>query len=249
MGRKKQINFEKNRRNPKVIEPGKDEFLSIRGKWNATFFENSSPIVLEIGCGRGEYTVGLAKRYPQVNFIGVDIKGSRLWKGASQALEENLNNVAFVRNKVENLQQQFAENEVSEIWITFPDPRPKERDEAKRLTSLRFLRLYSLMAHQHGLKAHLKTDDLGLYEYSLGLFRELNLQIEFFTDDLYRSTNAEELLNIQTTYEKRYLSINKPIKYIQFLIPAASVPHHPLFQQLDFPPIKRELKERKAFTG
>lgn len=237
MGRKKQINFEKNRLNPKVIEPGKDLFLNIRGNWNTHFFQNQLPLVLEIGCGRGEYTVGLAKRNPEANYIGVDIKGGRLWKGASQAFEEGLSNVAFVRNKVENLQQQFAEHEVSELWITFPDPRPKDRDEPKRLTSSRFLRIYSLIAHENGMIIHLKTDDAGLYQYTLELVKTLGFPVLFSTNDLYQNAPSEEATEIQTTYEKKYLAIGKPIKYIRFRLPSAGLAENPLFLHLDFPPI------------
>jgi tRNA (guanine-N7-)-methyltransferase len=239
MSRKKRIRFAKNSLNPLVIEPGKEEFLHIRGKWNSSFFRAVQPIVLEIGCGRGEYTVGLARHFPQRHFIGVDIKGSRLWKGAMQALEEGLTNVAFIRNKVENIQQQLAEGEIHEIWITFPDPRPKSRDALRRLTSARFLRLYSMIACKEGLLAHLKTDDAELYQYSKEVLDVLSLPIIASTENLYASDLLEDHRGIQTTYEKRFIAEGKPIHYLKFHIPAHDAPDNPLFKNIVDIPIQR----------
>ncbi len=230
MSRRKLVNFEKNRNNPLVVEPGKELFLGLRGKWNSDFFEKTQPIVLEIGCGRGEYTIGLAENCKDKNFVGVDIKGSRLWKGAEQALQAHMRNVAFVRNKVENIQQQFCEGEVSEIWITFPDPRPRSRDERKRLTSPRFLRIYSLISTPNGLWVHLKTDDDGIYQYTLEVVQMYQFKTIAATEDLYDSIWKDDHFGIQTTYERKFLAAGKKIKYIRFQLPPMQEPENRLFK-------------------
>lgn len=187
----------------------------IKGKWNATFFKNDNPIVLELGCGRGEYSVGLAKEYPGKNFIGIDVKGDRIWFGSTMAIENNLTNVGFLRAQIEHLEQYFEEGEVSEIWITFPDPRPKVRDEKRRLTSPRFLNLYQKIVSQKGI-IHLKTDNTPLYEYTLDVIKDFSTSLLANTDDLYNSMWDEEHLGIKTRFERSYFEKGFNIKYLKF---------------------------------
>lgn len=188
----------------------------LRGKWHNDFFGNDNPIVLELGCGKGEYTVGLARRYPDKNFIGVDIKGSRMWTGATQARSENLGNVAFLRTNIELIDRFFNEGEVSEIWITFPDPQMKK--ERKRLTSTRFLSLYRKIAVDRAL-IHLKSDSPFLYTYTHHLVKTNNLPVITDTDDLYNCGIADDILNIRTFYEQQWLARGLSIKYIKFELP------------------------------
>ncbi|MFD2998945.1 tRNA (guanosine(46)-N7)-methyltransferase TrmB [Pontibacter toksunensis] len=199
-----------------VIEPGDDRYGQLKGSWREHHFQNDNPLVLEVGCGRGEYTVGMARLFPGKNFVGTDIKGERLWKGSTLAEEEELENVAFLRTFIEQLDENFAENEVSEIWITFPDPRPRDRDIKRRLTSPRFLNLYRRILKPGGL-IHLKTDNLGLYEYTLEVLQETKKEIKHLihTPNLYQSDLQEHTMGIYTTYEKRYLAEGIPIKYLQ----------------------------------
>ncbi len=186
-----------------------------KGKWNADYFKNINPIVLELGCGRGEYTVSLAKYFPHKNFIGIDIKGARIWRGAKTGMEENISNMAFLRIEIEQLEEHFNENEVDEIWITFPDPQPQISRERKRLTYNRFLEMYKKILKPEGL-VHLKTDNDGLYEYTLEKTKELNLNVIKHTSDLYKEEWLDDVLSIQTTYEKIYRDKGKNINYIQF---------------------------------
>ena len=179
----------------------------LRGKWHNEFFGNNNPIVLELGCGKGEYTVGLARRYKDKNFIGVDIKGSRMWTGATQARAEGLDNVAFLRTNIELIDRFFTPGEVSEIWITFPDPQMKK--VRKRLTSTRFLELYRKITADNAL-IHLKSDSPFLYTYTHHLVKENNLPVEIDTDDI---------LNIRTFYEQQWLARGLTIKYIKFELP------------------------------
>ncbi len=186
-----------------------------KGHWNNSYFAKNQAIVLELGCGRGEYTVNLAQFYPDKNFIGVDIKGARLWRGAKTAFEERIANVAFLRIQIETLSDYFDTGEVSEIWITFPDPQPQISRERKRLTSDRFLSMYKTILKPQGI-IHLKTDNDGLYEYTLDKIKELGLKLLLHTNDLYHSEILNEELSIQTTYEKIYRSEGKNINYIRF---------------------------------
>lgn len=188
----------------------------LRGKWHNEFFGNNNPIVLELGCGKGEYTVGLARRYKDKNFIGVDIKGSRMWTGATQALAEGLENVAFLRTNIELIDHFFTSGEVSEIWITFPDPQMKKA--RKRLTSTRFLELYRKITVDKAL-IHLKSDSPFLYTYTHHLVKVNNLPVEIDTDDLYHSGLADDILNIRTFYEQQWLARGLTIKYIKFELP------------------------------
>ena len=186
-----------------------------KGQWNTGFFKNYNPVVLELACGKGEYTVNLAQMFPEKNFIGIDYKGNRIWRGAKTALEEGVNNVAFLRMQIENLVDYFAPGEVDEIWITFPDPQPQLSREKKRLTSPRFLNMYQPTLKEGGC-VNLKTDNDGLYEYTVDKIAELKLPLHIQTDDLYHSEFADEVLSIKTYYEKKYLKDNKNINYLKF---------------------------------
>ena len=193
-----------------------DEGCPMRGRWNEAYFHNDHPIVLELGCGKGEYVVGLGKRFPDKNYIGVDIKGSRMWTGARQVEAEHLPNVAFLRTSIEIIDRMFAPGEVSEIWITFPDPQMKKVN--KRLTSTRFLSNYRHILKDGGL-VHLKTDSPFLYTYTHELVRVNALPVEVGTNDLYHSGMADDILEIKTYYEQQWLSRGLTIKYLQFHLP------------------------------
>ena len=192
-----------------------DAGKAYRGQWNTGFFKNSNPVILELACGKGEYTVNLAQMFPNRNFIGIDYKGNRIWRGAKTALEEGVNNVAFLRMQIENLVDYFAPGEVDEIWITFPDPQPQLSREKKRLTSPRFLNMYQPTLKEGGC-VNLKTDNDGLYEYTVDKIAELKLPLHIKTADLYHSEFADEVLSIKTYYEKKYLKDNKNINYLKF---------------------------------
>lgn len=192
------------------------EGFGLRGNWHRDFFGNNNPIVLELGCGKGEYTVGLARRFPDKNFIGIDIKGARMWTGASEARAEKMTNVAFVRTSIELICSFFAPGEIAEIWITFPDPQM--RKVRKRLTSTRFMDLYRGVLADGGL-IHLKTDSPFMYRYT-SLMAGLNhLPVECETDDLYASGMADDILDIKTHYERQWLARGLTIKYIKFRLP------------------------------
>ena len=195
--------------------------FALRGKWHSDYFHNDNPIVLELGCGRGEYTVGLARRFPNKNFIGVDIKGARMWTGAGEATKEGLRNVAFLRTDIELITSFFAPNEVGEIWITFPDPQMKKVH--KRLTSARFLRLYSNLLVDNGL-VHLKTDSPFLYTYTDALVKCNSFEVEINSSDLYGSGISDDILEIKTYYERQWLARGKTIKYIKFRLPHRAEP-------------------------
>jgi tRNA (guanine-N7-)-methyltransferase len=199
-----------------VIEPTKEIYHYVKGKWNQNIFQNESQITIELACGRGEYTVGLATLFPDNNYIGVDIKGERIWKGSSQAKEANLNNVAFLRTMILLIENFFEEKEVNEIWITFPDPRPRKRDIKRRLTSPRFLSIYKRLLKPDGY-VRLKTDNTALYEYSL---EELQSRKDItdlkFTDDVYNSDLRAECFDIKTRYELAFASKGEKIKYLRF---------------------------------
>jgi tRNA (guanine-N7-)-methyltransferase len=190
--------------------------FTMRGSWHEEYFKNENPIVLELGCGKGEYAVGLAQRFPGKNYIGVDIKGARMWTGAKLATELGLPNVAFLRTSIELIDCMFAPNEVSEIWITFPDPQMKKVN--KRLTSTRFLDNYRNILCDGGL-VHLKTDSPFLYTYTHALVEENHLPVEADTDDLYASGLADDILDIKTHYEMQWLQRGLTIKYIRFALP------------------------------
>nr|WP_216616561.1 tRNA (guanosine(46)-N7)-methyltransferase TrmB [Marinifilum caeruleilacunae] len=191
----------------------------LKGKWNKEVFKNENPIVLEVGCGKGEYTVGLARKFPNKNFIGIDIKGARMWRGAKTAIEEGLDNVGFIRTKAELLESIFASGEISEIWITFPDPQMKK--ERKRLTGTRFLTLYSNLLTDDGI-IHLKSDSNFLYEYTSYVIKENDLAVDVDTNDLYNSGKADDILSIRTFYEQQFLDRGIPIKYLKFKLEGKS---------------------------
>ncbi len=186
-----------------------------KGQWSKGFFKNDNPVVLELACGKGEYTVNLAVMFPDKNFIGIDYKGNRIWRGAKTAIEDGVKNVAFIRMQIETLTEFFAPGEVDEIWITFPDPQPQLSREKKRLTSPRFLNMYKEVLKPGGC-INLKTDNDGFYEYTAGKIQELNLKEHINTADLYHSEFADEVLSIKTYYEKKYLKDNKNINYLKF---------------------------------
>lgn len=188
---------------------------ALKGNWQPQHFANKHPLVLELACGKGEYTVEMARLFPEKNFIGIDYKGNRIWRGAKTALEEAVNNVAFLRIQIENIEAYFDPKEVSEIWITFPDPQPQLSREKKRLTSSRFLVNYRNILQSGGF-IHLKTDDDNLYAYTLAKIREHQLKLYIATDNLYSSEYADEILSIKTYYEKKYLKNNKNINYLKF---------------------------------
>jgi tRNA (guanine-N7-)-methyltransferase len=190
----------------------------MKGKWSSHHFENSNPIILELACGRGEYTVALAKAYPDQNFIGIDVKGARMWQGATQALEQNLNNAAFLRTRIEQIALFFAAAEVDGIWITFPDPFLRESKEMKRLTSSRFLDQYQKIIKK-GATLHLKTDDPTLYDFTLETLNEYEgAHILYSNDDIYKSALDYPELEYKTHYEREHLADGRKIKYIRFTI-------------------------------
>ncbi|WP_428327556.1 tRNA (guanosine(46)-N7)-methyltransferase TrmB [Mucilaginibacter sp.] len=187
----------------------------FKGRWNTGFFKNNNPVVLELACGKGEYTVNLATMFPEKNFIGIDYKGNRIWRGAKTALEDGVNNVGFLRIQIETLLDYFGEGEIDEIWITFPDPQPQLSREKKRLTSSRFLDMYKPLLKPGGF-VNLKTDNDGLHAYTAEKIEELKLPLHAKTEDLYHSEFADEVLCIKTYYEKKYLKVNKNINYLKF---------------------------------
>lgn len=195
------------------FEDLKKEGFEMKGQWNQQFFKNDQPLVLELGCGKGEYTVGLAKLFPNKNFIGIDIKGARMHSGATEAKELGLCNVAFVRTRIEFITSFFAENEVDEIWVTFPDPQMKK--PRKRLVGTTMLKRYNTFLKPGGL-VHLKTDSQFLYTYVNELFKANNIQPVVNLDDLYHSGYDDEILGIQTYYESKWLNHGLAIKYVQF---------------------------------
>jgi tRNA (guanine-N7-)-methyltransferase len=219
MGKGKLAKFAENETFPNFFQPLYEDVIAqgfpLKGKWREVFFQNTNPIVLELGCGKGEYTVGLGEKYPNKNFIGVDIKGARIWRGLRRTREKSLKNVAFLRTRISNINLFFAPNEVNEIWITFPDPQPKK--ENKRLTCQRFLDSYKNLLSPDGIM-HLKTDDTMLYEYTLNeVIPNGNNRLLLHSDDLYKEGNPHlEVMEIQTFYEQMWLEMGKKIKYIRF---------------------------------
>jgi tRNA (guanine-N7-)-methyltransferase len=213
----------------------KAERFVFKGNWNKEFFKNDHPIVLELGCGKGEYTVGLAKLFPNKNFIGIDIKGSRMWSGAKDAYQNELKNVGFIRTNIELLSLFFEVNEISEIWITFPDPQMKRAN--KRLTSVRFLSQYSEIMKPEGV-IHLKTDSDFLYQYTLATIGVNKFKVQVNTDDLYASGMADEILSISTYYERQWLDRGKTIKYLRYI---------PQGKDLVEPEVEIEMDDYRSF--
>ena len=199
-----------------VIEPGKELFNTIKGHWNHVYFGNENPVTIELACGRGEYSVALAGLFPHRNYVGVDIKGDRIWKGSTLAVEQQLTNIGFLRTNILNVDFFFATAEVDEIWLTFPDPRPKKRDIKRRLTNPRFPELYKRILRPSGY-FRLKTDNTGLFQYSL---EELQMRNDIedlqFTEDVYQSPLRAECFDIKTRYEEMFASKGEKIKYLRF---------------------------------
>lgn len=221
MGKNKLKRFAENRTFDNVFQPKRDEVLTnfeLKGQWNEIVFKNNHPIILELGCGKGEYTVALAQKYPDRNFIGIDIKGARFWRGAKTAIEEQIGNVAFLRTQIELIDHTFGENEVSEIWITFPDPQIKYRRTKHRLTHPDLLHKYKRILKKDGC-VHLKTDSEFLHGYTHGILQLLDYPVLISNHDVYHPDNhelPEEITSVQTFYEKRFLEENKKITYIRF---------------------------------
>ena len=199
-----------------VLEQGKELYTKIRGKWNEVYFKNSHPITVELACGRGEYSVGLATRFPEHNFIGVDMKGDRLWKGSTLAVEHKLTNVGFLRTQIVDLEQFFLRGEIDEMWLTFPDPRPRKKDIKRRLTSPRFFDLYRKLL-KPGAYFRFKTDNTPLFEYTLEQLSYRNdIEDLKITHDLYESDMRDECFDIKTRYEEMFAAKGEKIKYLRF---------------------------------
>lgn len=202
-----------------VIQPLIGDVVSndhpIKGRWNKEIFKNENPVVLELGCGKGEYTVGLATRFPGKNYIGIDIKGARMWRGAKTSNENKLPNVAFLRTRIEFINRFFSSDEVDEIWVTFPDPHTGGRNANKRLTSPRFLNNYRLFLKDRGL-VHLKTDNSELFRYTQKVVNNNKLETIIATNDLYSEDLSDDILSIRTHYENIFLDKGLKINYISF---------------------------------
>ena len=221
MGSKNKLKrFKENEGFNNVFQPSREDLLNdkfnLRGNWNRLAFKNSNPIVVELGCGKGEYTVGLAKMFPEKNFIGIDIKGARFWKGAKTSLSEKINNVVFVRTQIELIENIFLMNEISEIWITFPDPQIKYKRTKHRLVNIDFLNRYKNILIKGGI-INLKTDSDFLHGYLIGLIQGMGHEIIYSNHDIYNSSGVPiEATAIQTYYESLYLAEGKPITYLKF---------------------------------
>ncbi len=217
MGKNKLKRFEENKTFTSLFQPEHNEVFNagyyMKGCWHRKYFGNDNPVILELGCGRGEYTVEMGRKYPDLNFIGVDIKGARIWRGAKSADGENLKNVAFLRCRIEFIESVFAADEVSEIWITFADPQINRHN--KRLTGTRFLERYRKFLKPGGI-VHLKTDSLYLHNYTMLVALKNRLEILESNRDIYGSGWANELLSIKTKYETQFLQQGLPITYMAF---------------------------------
>lgn len=218
-GKDKLRKFRENETFSCLLQPANEDVIGkehpIKGNWHTQVFHNDHPIVVELGCGKGEYTIALAEKYPEKNFIGVDIKGARLWKGAKYATEHNLPNVAFLRTRIEFIESLFGPSEISEIWITFADPQPKKAK--KRLTNPLFLNRYRNFLAPDGI-VHLKTDSILLHEYTLAVVEQNNMTLIEHNNNIYGSGRADEILSIKTYYEAQFLSKGMPITYLAFQI-------------------------------
>lgn len=211
--------------------------FDMKGTWHKQFFKNENPIVLELGCGRGEYTVGLGRLFPDKNFIGVDIKGARMWAGATEALQADMKNVAFLRTNIEIIDRFFAPGEVSEIWLTFSDPQMKKT--TKRLTSTYFMERYRKFLTDNGI-IHLKTDSNFMFTYTRYMIEKNRLPVEVMTEDLYHSGMADEILSIKTYYEQQWLERGLNIKYVKFHLPQEGA--------LQEPEVEIELDEYRSYN-
>ena len=223
MGSKNKLKrFRENETFKNVIQPKREELVDqpfvLKGNWNKDFFKNDNPIVLELGCGKGEYSVELARTYPKKNFLGIDIKGARFWRGAKTALEDGLDNVGFMRTQIELVEYAFAKAEISEIWITFPDPQIKYKRTKHRMTNTEFLQKYKNILTPDGI-INLKTDSEFMHGYTLGLLHGEGHEILHANHNVYKNEySPKEVTGIQTFYEKQYLEQGKPITYIKFRV-------------------------------
>lgn len=225
MAKNKLMKFDEMKTMERVFEPSMSEFIDVdyplQGNWNKDVFKNDNPIVLELGCGKGEYSVGLGRKYPNKNFVGIDIKGARVWKGAKEANEENLTNVAFLRNVVDFVEHFFAKNEVDEIWLTFSDPQPKKPN--KRLSSREFVKRYKKILKPNGI-IHLKTDNTLLYQSTLEEIEEYGYEVLANSNNIYEKDwdtfdkETQEILNIKTHYETLFANKGFKIKYVSFRV-------------------------------
>lgn len=221
MGKDKLRRFAENLTFDCMIQPEFEDIFHrdhpLKGRWHEDFFHNDKPIVLELGCGKGEYTIALAQRDPDRNYIGIDIKGARMWRGAKTATEQQMQNVAFVRTRIEFINSFFGEGEISEIWITFPDPQLKTRRAKKRLTAPLFLERYAQMLSEDGV-INLKTDSQHLFAYTSAVIDHFALPCEVANDDIYGSGYADEVLSVKTAYEQMFLERGLPITYTRFTL-------------------------------
>lgn len=223
MGSKNKLKrFGENEAFENVFQPIREDIVSnhfsMKGNWNEKFFKNNNPIVLELGCGKGEYSVGLAAKFPDKNFIGIDLKGARFWRGAKTAIETGLTNVAFIRMQIELIDKVFAKNEVDEIWITFPDPQIKYKRTKHRMTNSEFLQLYKKIMKPNGI-VNLKTDSEFMHGYTLGLLHGEGHEVLYANHNVYVNEGAPEAVTaIQTFYENQYLAVNKAITFVSFKI-------------------------------
>ncbi len=218
MSKDKLKRFAENLTFPNFFQPTIEEALQgfhLKGKWNKEFFGNDNPVVLELGCGKGEYTVALARKYPKKNYIGIDIKGARMWRGCKTAIEEKMTNVAFIRTRIDLILNFFDKSEIGEIWITFPDPQPRMKQVKKRLTSPRFIERYEQILIPKGI-IHLKSDNTEIYNFTLSTIEKDGHHLLFQTNDLYNSGFEGDAVEVQTFYENMFLKENEAIKYIQF---------------------------------
>ncbi len=219
MGSKNKLKrFKENLNFTNLFQPTRDDLIEknfeLRGKWNS-FFKNDNPIVLELGCGKGEYTTELAKLNPNKNYIGIDIKGARIWKGAKESIQNNLNNVCFIRTQIELIDKIFCNQEISEIWITFPDPQQKIQRKKHRLTNVVFMSMYKKILKKGGV-VNLKTDSEFLHGYTLGIIEGMGIDPIFSNHDIYSNNNApKEVLDIKTFYEKKFID-SKKITFLKF---------------------------------
>ena len=216
MARAKLRRFEENQDRHNILQDNKEIYSRLKGVWNQEVFPVAQPITIEFGCGKGEYTIGLARLDASRNYIGVDVKGDRLWVGSTQAIEEKLEHVYFLRTQIQQINTFFEKGEIDEIWITFPDPRPKDRDIKRRLTSPRYLKMYKQIIKKEGI-VNFKTDNQGLFEYTLEVLQEReDIKDLQHTFDLYQSDLQHYTKGIKTNFEEKYLAIGTPIKYLQF---------------------------------
>lgn len=246
MGKDKIRRFEENLTFENMVQPDFNEVFrtdhALKGNWRRDHFRNDNPIVLELGCGRGEYTVALAAKYPEKNFIGVDIKGARMWRGAKTATEAGMKNAAFLRTRIEFIDSLFGPGEVDEIWITFPDPQPKKQRVKKRLTSPFFLNNYARFLRSDA-KVHLKTDSVLMHDYTKAVVEHNSLPVEMSCADIYGQGAADDILSVKTAYEQRFLGEGRAITYLRFRLDGRTGFTEPEFEEEEYYP--GETRERK----